>query len=115
MKALLFGSFGGPEVLQYRELPDPAVLPGHVQLAMRRNCNDIMLNLPGGGQAPALPESCSLDLSPGDLERAARQLAAVPELDQDLTRLIGDIDQKLGQFDRASRAAARLRTRLETN
>lgn len=35
MKALLFGSFGGPEVLQYRELPDPAVLPGHVQLAMR--------------------------------------------------------------------------------
>lgn len=86
-----------------------------VQLAMRRNCNDIMLNLPGGGQAPTLPESCSLDLSPVDLERAARQLAAVPELDQDLTRLIGDIDQKLGQFDRASRAAARLRTRLETN
>ena len=35
MKALLFESFGGPEVLQYRELPDPAVPPGHVQLAMR--------------------------------------------------------------------------------
>jgi NADPH2:quinone reductase len=35
MKALLFESFGGPEVLQYRELPDPMVLPGHVQLSMR--------------------------------------------------------------------------------
>lgn len=35
MKALLFESFGPPEVLTYRELPDPAVPPGHVQLAMR--------------------------------------------------------------------------------
>ena len=35
MKALLFDTFGWPEVLQYRELPDPAVPPGHVQLAMR--------------------------------------------------------------------------------
>lgn len=35
MKALLFESFGGPEVLQFRELSDPAVPPGHVQLAMR--------------------------------------------------------------------------------
>jgi NADPH:quinone reductase len=35
MKALFFESFGGPEVLQYGNLPDPAVPPGHVQLAMR--------------------------------------------------------------------------------
>ena len=35
MKALLFESFGGPEVLRYCDLPDPAVPPGHVQLAMR--------------------------------------------------------------------------------
>lgn len=35
MKALLFESFGGPDVLQYRELRDPPVPPGHVQLAMR--------------------------------------------------------------------------------
>lgn len=35
MKALLFETFGGPEVLQFRELPDPPVPPGHVQLAMR--------------------------------------------------------------------------------
>lgn len=35
MKALIFESFGGPEVLQFRELPDLTVPPGHVQLAMR--------------------------------------------------------------------------------
>ncbi len=35
MKALLFDTFGGPEVLQFRNLPDPVVSPGHVQLAMR--------------------------------------------------------------------------------
>ena len=35
MRALLFETFGGPEVLQYCELPDPPVPPGHVQLAMR--------------------------------------------------------------------------------
>lgn len=35
MKALLFEQFGGPEVLEYRELPDLDVPPGHVQLAMR--------------------------------------------------------------------------------
>jgi NADPH:quinone reductase len=35
MKALLFDTFGGPEVLQYRALPVPPVPPGHIQLAMR--------------------------------------------------------------------------------
>jgi NADPH2:quinone reductase len=35
VKALLFGRFGGPEVLEYRELLKLDVPPGHVQLAMR--------------------------------------------------------------------------------
>lgn len=35
MFALAFERFGGPEVLDYRVLPDPAVPPGHIQLAMR--------------------------------------------------------------------------------
>ncbi len=29
MKALVFDSFGGPEVLQLREIPDPVLTPGH--------------------------------------------------------------------------------------
>lgn len=35
MFALQFESFGGPEVLQYRECPYPAVLPGHVLVDVR--------------------------------------------------------------------------------
>ncbi|MGK9231067.1 quinone oxidoreductase [Inquilinus limosus] len=35
MEALVFDRFGGPEVLEYRRLPDPPVPPGHVLLAMR--------------------------------------------------------------------------------
>jgi len=35
MKALFFESFGGPEVLRFGDLTEPAVPAGHVQLAMR--------------------------------------------------------------------------------
>lgn len=35
MRALVFDQFGGPEVLEYRELPDPPARPGHLQLEMK--------------------------------------------------------------------------------
>lgn len=35
MHALTFETFGGPEVLTYRQLDDPALPPGHIQLEMR--------------------------------------------------------------------------------
>ena len=85
-----------------------------VQLAIRRDCDDIMRDLPGGAQAPQLPESCDLNLDPGLMEQATRKLAAAPGLEQDLTRLIVDIDQKIGTFDRGLQAARRLRVRMET-
>lgn len=34
MKALFFETFGGPDVLQYGDLPDPVLPPGHILLAM---------------------------------------------------------------------------------
>ena len=52
MKALLFESFGGPEVLSYRELPDPAVPPGHVLLAMRAIGLKGALNIPRIERSP---------------------------------------------------------------
>jgi len=84
-----------------------------VQLAIRASCDDIMTDLPWGGQVPRLPPSCRLNLDSSLMQRTARNVAAVPELDQDLTRLVVDIDQKLGVFRRASRDAARLRGILE--
>lgn len=35
MWALVFDTFGGPDVLSYRELPDPVPGPGHVLVAMK--------------------------------------------------------------------------------
>jgi NADPH2:quinone reductase len=35
MKALCFGRFGGPEVLEIREIPDPAPAPGHAVVRMK--------------------------------------------------------------------------------
>jgi NADPH2:quinone reductase len=35
MKALVFDRFGGPEVLEIRELPDPAPRPGHAVVRMQ--------------------------------------------------------------------------------
>jgi hypothetical protein len=64
-------------------------------------------------QAPALPDTCKLGLDPRALTSAVTKLTAVPELDQDLTRLVVDIDQKLGIFTRTERTAVHLRKRLE--
>ena len=86
-----------------------------VQLAIRRSCDDIMRDLPGGAQAPQLPESCRLDLDRALIEQTARRLAAIPGLERDLTRLIVDIDQKLGTFARGLQGARRLRARLEAS
>ena len=84
-----------------------------VQEAIRGKCGDIVRELPGGTNAPVLPATCRIDLEPGLVEDASRQLSAVPELDQDLTRLIVDIDQKLALFVFTSREAAGLRASLE--
>jgi hypothetical protein len=90
-----------------------SVMDLRVQLAIRGTCDDIMRDLPGGAQAPQLPETCRLDLDPGLMEQTTRKLAAVPSLEQDMTRLIVDIDQKLGTFTRGLKGARRLRVRLE--
>lgn len=84
-----------------------------IQLAIRSKCDDIMLRLPQEGQAPSLPATCTLGLDPQLAGRAARELSEVAEIDQDLTRVVIEIDQRLGVYSRALRDAGRLRARLE--
>jgi hypothetical protein len=101
-------------VTSYRDrLRSEMSLP--IQLAIRGSCDDVMLDLPGGAQAPQLPQTCRLDLDPALIEQTARQLAGAPGLKRDLTRLIVDIDQKLGTFARGLQGARRLRARLEAS
>lgn len=84
-----------------------------VQDRIRARCDDIMVDLPGGGQAARLPETCSLGLDPATIDRAISKVRAAPELDEDLSRQIGDIDQKLQLLDRTLRVERQLRAHLQ--
>ncbi len=84
-----------------------------VQDRIRARCDDIMVDLPGGGQSARLPETCDLGLDPATIARAVAKVRSAPELDEDLTRQIGDIDQKLQLVDRTLRVERQLRAHLE--
>ena len=84
-----------------------------VQLAIRDRCDDRVRRLPSGVEVPELPRDCRLGLDPVKARGAAAQVAAIDRVGQELTRLIIDIDQKLGLFARTSGNAAHLRTELE--
>lgn len=80
---------------------------------IRNECGDRMQALPSGGEFPVLPETCQLGMTKTDVERAAARVRSIPEIEQELTRLIVDIDQKRALFDRMLRDARELRSRLE--
>lgn len=86
-----------------------------VQERVRARCGDIVHELPGGSVSVTLPSKCKLGLDPTVVAHAAAELRSAPELKQDLTRHIGDIDQKLALFGRMLHAAYSLRKTLETH
>jgi len=84
-----------------------------VQERIRARCNDVMRDLPSGGLSATMPETCAPGLDPAFAARAAKKLQSAPELEEDLTRSIGDIDQKMSMFNRTLRAARAMRAKLE--
>jgi hypothetical protein len=102
------------EIPHYRELLR-RTMDLDAQEKIRAHCDDIVRNLPGGAQAPALPNTCNPGLEPAVVARAVGTLRGAPEIRGDLTRLIVDIDQKMLLYDRTSRNAVRLRTDLENS
>ena len=102
------------EITPYRELLRRS-MDLDVQERIRASCDDIMRNLPGGANAATLPDTCQLRLDPAVAASAAATLTAVPEMRENLTRLIVDIDQKMRLYDTTSRNVVRLRTDLENS
>jgi hypothetical protein len=88
------------------------VLPFSVQSAILRTCGDRVTTLPGGTQIAAFPERCSLGLDKAEVASAIARLDAA-ELDEDLTRHLADLDQKLAGYERFLELAHALRLRLQ--
>jgi hypothetical protein len=83
------------------------------QQRIRERCSDVVAISGDGVETVTLPEKCSLQLSPAMISRATAHLRDLPELEQDLTRHIGDLDIKIARFDQWLRIARDTRQSLE--
>lgn len=95
----------------YREIVRRA-MPYRVQERIRSACAETMTTVGTGLARLTLPATCSLGLDHAELARAAARVRAVPNLEQDVTRLLADLDQKLIQADRSGQRAEGLATDL---
>ena len=84
-----------------------------IQQRLRERCNDIIRTYADGFQLFTLPEHCSLELPTSQVTPAAERLKAAGGLEQDLTRHIGDLDQKIALLGRRGDLARELRLHLE--
>jgi hypothetical protein len=83
------------------------------QQRIRERCSDVIAISVEGVEAVTLPERCSLQLPPAMISRAADDLKEIPELEQELTRHIGDLDIKIARFNQWLRIARDTRQSLE--
>lgn len=88
-------------------------LPFPIQQQIRERCSDILRKSPSGAQHANLPDRCVLQLPAPLVARAVGRLDQTKELNQDLTRHLGDLDQKIGLFDRLLRRTHGLRVEVE--
>ena len=89
-------------------------MPIAIQRRLRERCGDISRTLPGGVVGSMLPERCVLSLDAESIVRAAERIRATPDLNQDLTRHMADIDQKVRQLQGFQGRARELRMQLES-
>jgi len=87
-------------------------MPYRIQAAIQQRCGDRVETLAGGEQIASLPDRCELGLDPATVAAGESSLAAAG-LEDDLNRLLVDIDQKRSGFARFGRNAHALRAELE--
>ncbi len=92
----------------YREVVRRAI-SYQIQQRIREACAEQLVQGDGNGlQRLVIPTECSLGLPSDVLTRAAARLRATPGLEQDTTRLLADLDQKLIQTARGQERARAL-------
>jgi NADPH:quinone reductase-like Zn-dependent oxidoreductase len=84
MKVVRFTQFGGPEVLEIVDLPDPHPGPGQVRIAVRAagvDASRLVAEFPEAAALPAAIETATRALDQGgDAGRAVHVLAEIGEL-----------------------------------
>lgn len=71
-----------------------------VQQRLRERCSDVVATSRDGIETVTLPQRCTLQLPAAMASAAARDLVNDPELLPQLARHIGDLDIKIGRFER---------------
>jgi hypothetical protein len=84
-----------------------------VQRRLRERCSDVVAISGEGVETVSLPERCSLQLPLAIISLAATDLRDIPELEQELTRHIGDLDIKIARFNQWLRIARDTKQSLE--
>ena len=88
-------------------------LSSSIQQQIRAQCGDTITRSLYGSEMGKLPDHCVLGLDPAVAAVEAKRLRSTPELREDLTRQISDLDQKLANFQRRLQLARDLRAELE--
>jgi hypothetical protein len=98
----------------YREIVRRAI-SYQVQQRIRETCAEQLVRGDGNGlQRLVIPTDCALGLPPDVVVRAAARLRGAPGLEQDTTRLLADLDQKLIQTARGQERATTLAQELRS-
>lgn len=86
-------------------------MPSAVQSAILAKCGDRVTTFTNGAQISALPDRCDPDLTQAQVDLAIDRLVTA-DLEEDLTRNIADLDQKIGGYARFLTLARGLRLKL---
>jgi len=87
-------------------------MPYAVQQSIRTRCAEVFNASPQDANT-RLPSTCSLGLTSSTIEEAVTEVRSVPELRQELTMLLSDIDQKLILFAASRDRARKLAQEIE--
>lgn len=88
-------------------------MPIAAQQRLRERCSDVVAISSEGLETITLPQRCTLQLPPAAAAAAARKLVDDPEMHRQLARHIGDLDIKIGRFERWLQVARATREALE--
>lgn len=89
------------------------IVPYSIQGEIQVNCGDRNVYHRNRIIGVRLPASCPVRLNPSLVVESARQVRNEPEIERDLVRYLGSIQEKLGSLDDTLNLADRLRSSLD--